>query len=149
MSSLPLVLFTLFAASLLPIQAAFNAAINRAFDKPALVVIVSLTGSAIFMVTAGLASGRLGLVTADRVAAVPWWAWFAGVGGAIFLFSQPLVAPRLGTGTYQSLAVTAQVVAALVLDHFGLFGLPAHAASPLRLLGAAAMAVGVVCIARG
>jgi transporter family-2 protein len=140
--------FVLFAASLLPVQAALNGAMNRALGRPALVVMISLTGSAIFMVVAGLASGRLGLVPAERLAHVPWWAWFAGVCGAIYLFSQPLVAPVLGAGLYMSLAVTAQLVAAVLLDQFGALGLPYHAASPLRLMGVALMAAGVALIAR-
>ena len=142
------VAFTLFAAALLPVQAALNGALNRALGSPALVVLVSLSGSALFIGAVGLATGSLGLVPAARVANVPWWAWPAGVCGAIYLSSQPLVAPRLGAATYISLAVTAQVACALLLDHFGALGLPQHGASPLRVLGAALMAVGVVLVAR-
>lgn len=140
--------FTLFAAALLPVQASMNGALNRAFERPALVVLVSLTGSAIFVGAVGLVTGRLGFVTAERAALVPWWAWPAGVCGAIYLTSQPLVAPRLGAATYISLSVTAQVAAALALDHFGALQLPQHAASPLRVLGAVLMAAGVVLVAR-
>jgi transporter family-2 protein len=140
--------FALMAASLLPIQAAMNSAINRAFDRPALVVMVSLTGSAIFMLVAGLLSGRLGLVSAARVSAVPWWAWPAGVCGAIYLFSQPIVVPRLGAAFYIGLAITGQIVSAMLLDHFGALGLAPHTASPLRVLGAALMIIGVALVAR-
>jgi transporter family-2 protein len=92
--------FALFAASLLPVQAALNGALNRALHRPALVVLISLTGSAIFIVAVGLSTGRLGLVSAERLATVPWWAWPGGVCGAIYLFSQPLVAQRLGATLY-------------------------------------------------
>jgi bacterial/archaeal transporter family-2 protein len=140
--------FALFAAALLPVQAALNGALNRAFDRPALVVLVSLTGSALFIGAVGLATGRLGLVPAARLANVPWWAWPGGVCGAIYLLSQPLVAPRLGAAAYISLSVAAQIVAAVLLDHFGALGLPQHAASPLRIVGALLMAAGVVMVAR-
>jgi uncharacterized membrane protein YdcZ (DUF606 family) len=63
---------------------------------------VSLSGSVIFMLLAGLLSGRLGLVPADRIGRVPLWAWPAGVCGAIYLFSQPVAAPRLGAALYMS-----------------------------------------------
>ncbi len=142
------VAFTLFAASLLPVQAAFNGALNRAFGSPLLVVLISLSGSAVFIVAVGLACGQLSLPGAGRAALVPWWAWPAGVCGAIYLSSQPLVAPRLGAATYMSLAVTGQITAALALDHFGALHLPQHNASPLRILGVLIMAAGVVLIAR-
>ena len=140
--------FALFAASLLPVQAALNGALNRALGRPLWVVLISLSGSAIFIAATGLASGRLSLPAAERVALVPWWAWPAGVCGAIYLSSQPLVAPRLGAATYMSLSVVAQIAAALVLDHFGALNLPQHAASPLRVVGGLLMGAGVVLVAR-
>jgi transporter family-2 protein len=39
-------------------------------------------------------------------------------------------------------------VCSVVLDHFGWLGFEAHAASPLRLVGAALMIVGFVLISR-
>jgi len=140
--------FTLLAASLLPVQAALNGALNRALGNATLVVLISLSGSAIFMGAVGIATGTLAAPSFGRISAVPWWAWPAGVCGAIYLSSQPIVAPRLGAGTFISLSVTAQVGAALLIDHFGALGLIPHPASPLRVLGAVLMACGVVLIAR-
>jgi transporter family-2 protein len=142
------VLFALFAAALLPVQAAMNGAANRALDRPGLVVLISLTGSAVAVIGVGLATGRLGLVSAERVALMPWWAWPAGVCGAIYLLSQPLVAPRLGVAAFMGLSVVSQLATAMLLDHFGLMNLPQHTASPLRVLGALLMAAGVVLVVR-
>ena len=141
--------FTLLAASLLPIQAALNGALGRALQKPALVVMVSLSGSLLFMLIVGLGSGRLlTLPTLSRFAAVPWWAWPAGVCGAIYLLSQPVALPRVGAAIYIGLSVTAQIVTAMLLDHLGALGLPQHTASPGRILGAVLMAVGIALVAR-
>jgi transporter family-2 protein len=140
--------FVLFAASLLPIQAACNGALNRALGRPLLVVLISLTGSALFITAIGLATGRLGLPGEGRAAEVPWWAWPAGVMGAIYLSSQPIVAPRLGAATYMGLSVVAQIGMALALDHFGALHLPQHDASPLRIAGVLLMGAGVVLVAR-
>ncbi len=140
--------FALFAASLLPIQAALNGALNRALQRPALVVMVSLSGSLLFMLAVGLGSGRLALPGASRIAAVPWWAWPGGVCGAIYLLSQPIVLPRIGAAFYIALSVGAQIGMAMLLDHFGALGLPQHTASPGRILGALLMTAGIVLVAR-
>lgn len=123
------VLFTLFAASLLPVQSALNGALNRALQRPPLVVAISLTGSLLFILAAGLLAGRALWPAPGRFATVPWWAWPGGVCGAIFLLSQPIVLPRIGAAFYVGLSVTAQVCMAVALDHFGALGLPQHAAS--------------------
>jgi bacterial/archaeal transporter family-2 protein len=140
--------FALFAASLLPIHAACTAALNRALGRPPLVAMISLTGSLIFMLATGLLTGRLGLVSAERIANVPVWAWFAGVCGAIFVLSQPIVVPRLGAAFFTALAVTAQVTVALAVDHFGALNLPQHAVSPGRIAGVLLMVAGIVLVAR-
>lgn len=140
--------FALFAATLLPVQAALNGALNRALERPALVVLISLAGSAVFIGVVGFATGSLGLVSASRVARVPWWAWPAGVCGAIYLLSQPLVALRLGAALYISIAIAGQILAAMALDHFGALNLPQHSATPLRMVGALLIVGGVALIAR-
>jgi transporter family-2 protein len=140
--------FVLFAASFQTVQAACNGALNRALQRPLLVTMVSVTGSLICVLVAGLLSGRLGLVPADRIARVPLWAWTGGACGAIFVLSQPVAAPRLGAALYMSLVVTGQVVTAVVLDHFGFLNLPQHSASPGRVLGVALIAAGVSLVAR-
>lgn len=140
--------FALFAAALLPVQAALNGAINRVLERPLLVVLISLSGSAVFAIVIGLATGRLGLVSAERAAQVPGWAWPVGVLGAIYLASQPIVVPRLGAATFMSLSVVAQIGMATLLDHLGAVGLPQHAASPLRILGVAVMLAGLMLVVR-
>lgn len=147
-----LMLFALLAGALLPLQAAMNGAINRALERPGQVVMISLAGSLIATgaagLLAGLLTGRFGLASAERLALVPWWAWPAGVCGAIFLLSQPVVVPRVGAALFMSLAIAGSLTASVLLDHFGALRLPEHAASPLRILGVVLVAIGVGLIAR-
>lgn len=140
--------FTLAAASLLPVQAALNGAANRALHRPPVVVMISLGGSLVFMLLVTLLNARQAWPPAERFAQVPWWAWPAGVCGAIFLLSQPIALPRVGAAAYTGLSVTAQICMAMLLDHLGLLGLPHHAASPPRILGALLMVAGIALIAR-
>lgn len=138
----------LFAAALLPAQAACNAATNRAIAHPVATILISLFGSLVAVCAFGIVSGRFTALPAARLGAVPWWAWGAGLGGAFFVTAQTMAVPRLGTALFASLAVTGQVAMALALDHFGLLGLPVHAASPMRILGALLIVGGMVLVAR-
>lgn len=147
MSAWPIA-FVLCAAALLPIQAAMAGAINRSLHQPRLVVMCSLTGSLVFMAMVAALGRPLTLPTGTQLAAVPIWAWLAGVCGATFLLSQPIVLPRVGAAAFTGLAVTGQVLAAVALDHFGALALPQHSASPLRLLGATLMVAGIALVAR-
>jgi transporter family-2 protein len=77
-----------------------------------------------------------------------WGSWTGGFFGAIFIGIAVVMVPRLGAATTLALIVVGQMLASLTFDHFGLLGLPQHAASPVRLGGAACLIIGVVLVRR-
>jgi hypothetical protein len=56
--------------------------------------------------------------------------------------------PRLGTATFVALLVAGQMLASLLADHYGFFGVIQHPVSISRLLGAALLLGGVILIRR-
>jgi bacterial/archaeal transporter family-2 protein len=73
----------------------------------------------------------------------PWWSWMGGLFGATFIGIGVVMVPRLGAATVMAFVVVGQMLAAMALDHFGLFGVPQHSANPLRLAGAGLLIAGV------
>ena len=57
-----------------------------------------------------------------------------------------MLLPKLGASGFIALALAGQVVASLVLDHFGLFGLVERHLTLPRLLGAVLLIAGVALI---
>jgi transporter family-2 protein len=86
--------------------------------------------------------------TVAVMARIPWWAWSGGVFGAIFVAVSILVAQRLGAATLIALLVTGQMVAAILLDHFGALGLEQRPIDLPRLIGVCLLIGGVVLIRR-
>jgi bacterial/archaeal transporter family-2 protein len=140
--------FALFAAALLPVQAACNAAMNRALGHPLVTILISMLVSLASVSLVTLLTGRFADIPVGRFGSVPWWAWAAGLGGAFYVSSQPFVIPKLGAAFFTSLVVTGQVAMAMTLDHFGALELPPHPASPLRVLGALLIVAGMALVAR-
>jgi transporter family-2 protein len=60
-----------------------------------------------------------------------------------------VLGPRLGAATFTALVVGAQMIASLVVDHYGLVGFQEHAATLWRVVGAVLIIVGVVLVTRG
>jgi bacterial/archaeal transporter family-2 protein len=88
------------------------------------------------------------LPSADRIAAMPWWAPLGGLVGAVQVYAGLTLVHRVGAGTFVGLTVTAALISSLVLDHFGLFQMPLHAINPWRILGAMLMVGGVAFISK-
>ena len=82
------------------------------------------------------------------MARIPWWAWSGGIFGAIFIGISILVAQQLGAATLIALLVTGQMIAAIILDHFGLLGLAQRPIDLSRMIGVCLLVGGVVLIRR-
>jgi bacterial/archaeal transporter family-2 protein len=136
-------LLAFVSGSLIPVQAAANAALSKSMQGN-----VPFSALILFLV-AGLASaaGALaagaGLPAGEALRSAPWWSYLGGLIVAFYVFTITFLVPRIGVGTSISLVVTGQIVAALTIDHFGLFRSLTFPVTPARLLGAGLMALGV------
>ena len=74
---------------------------------------------------------------------MPWWGWVGGAVGALFIVVSIVLTPRLGTALTLATITVGQLLAALVLDHYGLLGAPVVRLSLPRVLGAACLLAGI------
>jgi len=75
-----------------------------------------------------------------------WWNWIGGPLGAIFVFAGALLIRELGAALFVTLVVGGQLACSLVVDHFGLLGLPQQPMTLPRVIGAGLVVAGVVCL---
>jgi transporter family-2 protein len=74
---------------------------------------------------------------------MPWWGWVGGAVGALFIVVSIVLTPRLGTALTLATITVGQMVAALVLDHYGWLGAPVIRLSLPRALGVACLLAGI------
>jgi transporter family-2 protein len=72
-----------------------------------------------------------------RAREVPWYAWFAGALGLVIVGGIGYASPRLGLSRTIVITIAAQLLAAIVIDHFGLFAAPQRTADAWRVVGLA------------
>lgn len=143
-----LLLLALLAGVALTVQVAINTQLRVSVGHPAVASLLSfLVGTAVLGAYV-LGSRASSLPSGDRLADVPWWAWLGGALGAAYVLSTIVLAPRLGPGTLFGAIIFGQMAAAIVVEHFGWFGLAPHAANVPRAVGALLIVAGVVMIRR-
>jgi bacterial/archaeal transporter family-2 protein len=76
----------------------------------------------------------------------PWWIWTGGLLGAFLVAVTVILAPELGAATMMAIMIAGQMIAGVMLDHFGLVGYEEHPANIWRCLGAVFVVIGVVII---
>ncbi|MCY7349254.1 MAG: DMT family transporter [Cytophagaceae bacterium] len=142
-----LLLIAVAIGAILPFQAGLNTQLARVAGHPVWSALFSFaTGTVVLLLYALLArlpTGQLGALKS-----VPWYLWLGGILGTVYVATVLLIVPRLGLALSFGLIIGGQILVSLVIDHYGLLGLPVQPVSPGRLLGAILLIVGVALIRR-
>lgn len=143
-----LLLLAAFAGAVVPFQSAINANLGRGLGHPLWATLASLVVSILVLLPIMLAM-RLPLPSMAFIGKAPLWMWAGGAFGVCFISLALVLLPKLGASGFMALALAGQVVASLVLDHFGWFGLEERPITLPRLAGAVLLISGVVLIQFG
>jgi len=145
-------------AALLPLLVTLIAGLGLALQPPTNAVLARTSGSVLLAALASFVVGTLMLallwLAADRtppaaLRGVPAWAWIGGAYGAFYVSASAFAAPRLGLAAMLTVMIAGQLAMALVLDHFGLMGLPRAPISLGRIAGVVLVLAGVLLVRRG
>ena len=129
------------------IQAGVNANLRQAMTNPVLAAAISFGSGFFALIFLLLASGS-GAPALDTVRQVSWWKWTGGLIGAVYVTTVIVSVPKIGTANLVSLSVAGQLIAAVVMDHYGLMGFSLHPANGWRLLGMVLIMAGVLLVVR-
>ena len=130
----------------IPVLAALNAQLGNRIGSPAaaatVLFVVALCVATVAML---LTSGAAALA---QVPAQPKHLLLGGFFVAFYVLSVTWIAPRFGVGNAVFCVLLGQMLAASVIDHFGLFGAAVRSFNLMRASGIGLMAVGVLLIQR-
>ncbi|RKS23706.1 transporter family-2 protein [Pseudomonas sp. WPR_5_2] len=140
-----LLLLAVIAGAVVPFQSAINFNLGRGLGHPLWATLVSLLVSILVLLPIILAM-RLPLPSMAFIAKAPLWIWAGGAFGVCFISLAVVLLPKLGASGFLALSLAGQVMASLVLDHFGWFGLLERQVTLPRLAGVLLLIGGVVLI---
>ncbi|HEF4762650.1 TPA: DMT family transporter [Pseudomonas putida] len=143
-----LLLLAVIAGAVVPFQSAINFNLGRGLGHPLWATLASLLVSILVLLPIILAM-RLPLPSMAFMTRAPLWMWAGGAFGVCFISLAVVLLPKLGASGFLALSLAGQVVASLVLDHFGWFGLLERPISLPRVVGTLLLIGGVVLIQFG
>jgi transporter family-2 protein len=140
-------LIALAAGAMMPTQAGTNNKMAAVVDSPILAALISFAVGTVALLVYALLSGEtLSSLAAAKNA--PPIAWIGGFLGAFFVASAVILVPRLGVAMTFSILIAGQMIVTLIIDHFGLLGVPVKEVSLPRIGGILLITAGVVLIRR-
>jgi transporter family-2 protein len=126
------------------LQAPINSALGKRTDV-LFAVFVSFAVGTIALLAASVLSGQTAFAALREV---PKWQLSGGLIGAIFVFSLTFFVSRLGAAGVVAAAVAGQLAGGMLIDRFGVAGLPQIAVTPSRLVGLLLLVAGGMLVTR-
>ena len=141
------IILAICAGMMMPTQAAVNNKLAETVESPILSAFISFAVGTVALFFYILATGiPLGNLSSAKNASLV--AWTGGLLGAFFVASTVTLVPKLGVTLTFSLIIAGQMLLTLVIDHFGILGVPVKEVNLPRLLGVALIIIGVILIRR-
>ncbi|RIV17296.1 DMT family transporter [Fibrisoma montanum] len=129
------------------VQAGVNANLRYMMGNPVLAAAISFGSGFLTLILTQLLTGGP-LPAPETIRQVSWWKWTGGLIGAVYVTTVIVSVPRIGTANLVSLSVAGQLLAAVILDHYGMLGFTVHPVNGWRLLGLALIIGGVLLVVR-
>jgi transporter family-2 protein len=73
------------------------------------------------------------LPTVQNLNELSWWAPLGGLAGALAVYAEFTLIDKIGAGTVNGLIITANILASIAIEHFGLLNTPVHTATIWRI----------------
>lgn len=123
------------------VQGALNTVLGKFIGVLETTFIVHIVGT--LVVALGLFAFKFGTGSFGNIPRAPWYAFIGGIFGVIIVYSVVFSISRLGVAIATTIIITGQIVTAVLIDHFGLFGLDKICFSWTKGLGIIFLSLGV------
>ncbi|MBI6550799.1 DMT family transporter [Xenorhabdus lircayensis] len=124
----------ILAGAVVPLQASANAALGRGLGHPLWGTLVSLLVSLLAVIPI-LLTMRVPTPQIAQAVNLPIWSWFGGIAGVIYITAALILVPKLGSTNFIICVIAGQIIISILIDHFGLMGLPIKEINLGKILG--------------
>ncbi len=134
------------AGVLVGMQAPVNSRLGRDLGSVQAATFSFVVGTVALALIASLFYGGLG--SFGSVGKAPWWALVGGLLGAVYVTVAILTVRTLGVSGLTAIVISGQLVAAVVIDRFGLLGIAKQPIGATRIVGLVLLVAGVLLVVR-
>lgn len=142
-----LILLAIIIGALMPVQAGINAELSRFIKHPYLGAFISFFVGTCALTLLTLSRG-VPFAELKKLSSAPPYMFLGGLMGALFVGSSIFLIPKMGATIMIAAIVTGQLIMSLIIDHYGLLGLPVNQVTFTRFLGVVLLFVGLMMVIR-
>jgi bacterial/archaeal transporter family-2 protein len=119
------IILALCAGMMIPFQSAMNAQLGKtlqsSYFSALTVFVVAMIGMSLYIIVL-----RHPVPAVQNFKSAPTRSYLGGILGAAYILLIVICAPKLGIGNVTVMVLLGQIIAAMVIDHWGLLNTPVH-----------------------
>jgi transporter family-2 protein len=124
-------------------QSGVNSQLRLATQNPILSSIISFVTGLVGLLACYAFFNKAPMPSLDTLRSIAWWKWLGGACGAFYVLTVIFIVKDIGPANLLCLIIAGQLVAGVLIDHFGWVGFAVHPINVWRVLGIALIMGGV------
>lgn len=116
-------------------QSGVNSQLRLATQNPILSSIISFATGLGILSICYLFFNKEPVPNLETLKGISWWKWLGGACGAFYVLTVILVVKEIGPANLLCLIIAGQLIAGVLIDHFGWVGFAVHSINIWRVLG--------------
>lgn len=128
----------------LPIQTSVNSRLRKSVGSPILASLFSFLVGTTFLAIMTVIQDKTLFFPTKLIFEQPFWIWLGGALGVIYLTTNILLFPRLGSVQTVIMPILGQIIMGLIIDNFGLFKSLKQPLTPIRIVGGSLVLMGII-----
>jgi len=133
-------LLALISGVLMAVQGSLNTTLSKVVGLLETTFIVHITGTILLMILLFIL--RMGRGNLYALPEAPWYAYLGGVIGVGIIYLVAASIPEVGVANATTAIIIGQVLTAIIIDHFGAFGLEKISYGWSQFLGLTLLVIG-------
>ncbi|MCZ2223828.1 MAG: DMT family transporter [Chitinophagales bacterium] len=139
-----LLMVCFFSGILMPMQAGVNFKLAKAINNNVIgAAFISFFIGTIVLAGYALYTNQLKFNIFSAAKTQPYWIWMGGVIGAFFVAATTLIVPKVGSTMAFSLIIAGQLFISVIIDHYGLLGVPVTPVTIKKIMGILLLGVAI------
>lgn len=130
---------------LIPFQGIMTASLSQKLDNPYLSAVINFGGGLIIFLMALMFSMN-SFPAVKKLSTIPWYLYLGGVVGSVFILGALFSLPKIGSMSFFALVIFGQLITTLLVDHYGVFGVPIHRIDITRIAGLLLLIAGTILV---
>ena len=133
-NSILFIILAVSAGAMIPFQSAMNTTLGKNLQSPYFsalsVFIIAAIGLSIYILVP-----KQTVPNPQQFTNAPKWSYLGGILGGTYILLIVVLAPKLGIGNVTVMVLLGQILAAMIIDQFGLLNATVHSLNWQRIIG--------------